>query len=129
MFTTVSSFLGALANKTQNLKLGGHFLASFTDAIAAVNPPVQATGAILTTDLNRVVTIGTTGDGVTLQLAVPGAEITVINAHASNAVAVFPFLGDKINAVAINGSFSIAATKTCVFYCTVALQWHTLLSA
>lgn len=102
---------------------------SVTDAIAASATQTQAAGTALTTDINRVVTIATTGDAVTLPAAVAGRTITVINAHATNAVGIFPALGDAINAIAANGVYSLAATKSADFVCAVAGTWNTILSA
>ena len=102
---------------------------SFTDAISAVNPGAQGTATALTTSLNRVTTVAAAASGVKLPLAAGGLQITVINAHATNAINVYPFLGDQVNALGANVAFSIAATKTATFTSTVALQWHTVLSA
>jgi len=129
LFTTLSSILSAFGRPGQNVHFGGHYLSSSADAIAAVNPGAQATATPLTLDLNRVVTVPAAASGVLLPLAVPGMEITVINAHATLAINVYPAVGDQINALGVNAAFSPAATKVATFYCTVALQWHSLLSA
>ena len=58
-----------------------------------------------------------------------GIQVIVANAHATNAMNVFPQTGDKINALAANAAFSVPAGKTCSFYCMGAGTWHSLLSA
>lgn len=100
-----------------------------TDNITALSGGAQP-GTLLTTGMNRVVTIAAGSDSVSLPASAPGMEITVINAHASNAVAVFA-LGttDIINALSNATAFSVAATKTCVFRCAVAGKWNTMVGA
>lgn len=105
---------------------------SSTDSITAHATPAQATATPLTSVINRVVTIVTTGDAVALPASASGMSIVVINAHASNAVAVFTANSpgtDVINALTASQSFSVAATKTCTFWCATTGQWHTQLTA
>ena len=58
-----------------------------------------------------------------------GKEVTVINAHASNAIGVFPASGDTINALSQDAVYALAATKTAMFFCAVAGTWNTILTA
>lgn len=100
-----------------------------TDSITALSGGAQP-GTLLTTGFNRVVTVAAGNDSVSLPASAPGMEITITNAHATNAIRVFP-LGttDVINALSNTTAFSMAATKTCKFVCYTAGQWHTLLTA
>lgn len=100
-----------------------------TDAITALSGGAQP-GTLLFTGMNRVVTVAAGADSVSLPASAPGMEVIVINAHASNAVAVFA-LGttDIINALSNSTAFSVTATKTCVFRCAVAGKWNTQLGA
>lgn len=101
-----------------------------TDNITALAGGAQAGATPLTTMLNRVVTVASANDSVMLPASVAGAEITVVNAHATNAIRVYAAgATDVINALSNATAFSVAATKTCTFYCATAGQWHTLLSA
>jgi hypothetical protein len=53
----------------------------------------------------------------------------VVNAAAANSMNVFPAVGEKINALAANAAFAVAANKVAVFYVTGPGQWHSLLTA
>lgn len=89
----------------------------------------------LTAGLNQVVTIASTGDGVKLPIttgpsggtAGGGLLIIVNNAHASNAVNIFPNqAADTINAITAGGAFSLTAGKTAMFIVTADGKWVTL---
>lgn len=101
---------------------------SFKDAITAFAGGGQGSATQLITVFNRVVTVGSANDSVKLPVSAGGLNITVSNAHATNALNVFPAAGEFINALAVNTAFSIAATKTAQFSCTGSAIWHTLLS-
>ncbi len=125
MYTTLSAILGAFSRP------GQHFVSSVLDNVTAVNPGAIATAALLTSDINRVVTVAAGGSGVKLPAAVPGLRITVVNAHASNAINVYPQStpADVIDALGAGTAYSLAATKSAVFLCTVALAWNALVGA
>lgn len=134
MQNSVVIYTSTVAGKWYANGLGAGYAGSFptlsvTDAITASATQTQAAGTALTTVINRVVTVASAGNAVTLPLSQPGMVLTVINAHATNAVGVFPGVGDAINAIAANGVYSLAATKSADFYCAVAGTWHTILSA
>jgi len=114
--------------------LGSGFAGAFptlgsTDNITASATQTQVAGTPLVTPLNRVVTVASAGNAVTLPVSKSGMVITVTNAHATNSIQVFPGLGDAINALGANAAYSVAATKTVQLVCNSAGQWHTLLSA
>lgn len=100
-----------------------------TDAIVALAGGTQP-GTLLFTGMNRVVTVASANDSVSLPAASAGAVITVINAHASNAVRVYA-LGatDIIDALSNATAYSVTATKTAVFYCAVAGKWNAAIGA
>jgi len=114
--------------------LGSGYAGSFptlsaTDQITASATVTQAGGTLVTTVLNRVVTVASAGNALTLPISAVGMQIIVTDAHATNGIVIFPGLGDQINALGVNTSIALAATKTIEFYCHVAGQWHTVLSA
>ena len=113
----------------QDLTLTGHFRESATDNIVASATQTQAGATPLNTDMNRVVTVVTNNDSVRLPPSSSGLTIQVTNAHATNAIQVFPANGDKIEAGALNAALVVAATKTITFACHTAGQWHKQLSA
>jgi len=88
----------------------------------------QATATPLTAAINRVTTVATAGDSVKLPPAKKGAVVIAKNA-AANSMDAFPATGDKINALAANAAFAVAAGKACQFSCAVDGTWDTLLSA
>lgn len=102
---------------------------SYLNNIAANPGGGQGSATLLTNVINRVVTVGTAGDSVKLPVSAGGMQVTVVNAHATNSVNVFPNAGEAINALAVNTAFAVAAGKTATFFCPVAGTWHALLSA
>jgi hypothetical protein len=108
---------------------GSYQTFSSVDNLTARAGGGQGLATPLTAMQNRVTTVASANDSVLLPPSTAGMCITVINAAAANAMNVFPASGDKINALAINAAFSVAAGKTAEFFCTTAGQWHTILSA
>ena len=101
---------------------------SYLNAITAKAGGGQQTSGItvLTRAINRITTVATAGDSVTLPASSPGLQITIINAAAANSLNVFPSTGDAINLLATNAAYAQAAAKVNTFYCTVAGVWHSL---
>lgn len=104
-------------------------ISSVTNGLTAFAGGGQTNATALTARINRVTIVATAADSVKLPQAKAGMSVTVINAAAANAMAVFPFLGDVINALAANASISVAANKTIDFYCAVDGTWNSLLTA
>lgn len=102
---------------------------SVSNGLTALASGGQPGATPLTATINRVTTVGTAADSVLLPAATPGQKIIVVNAAASNAMAVFPNTGDAINAGSANASVSVAAGKTEIFVCAVTGTWNTVLSA
>jgi hypothetical protein len=96
---------------------------STQSSMAAVNPGAQATATPLVAETCHIVTVPAANSGVKLPAAQAGRVITVINAHATLAINVYPFLGDQINAAGANVPFSLAAGTTAIFYCGVIQNW------
>ena len=106
----------------------GNNTVSVTNAITALVGGAQA-GTALPSRINRVTTVASAADSVQLPAAVAGRMVTVINAAAANAMAVFPQTGEIINALSANSSISVAANKTIDFSCAVAGTWNSNLTA
>ena len=125
-------FLAANGWHTQDIAAGysgSYATQSYADNLTAKAGGGQSGATLLPSMINRVVTVATAADSTLLPLAAPGIELTVINAHASNSMNVFPTSGDAINALSANAAFAVAAGKTVTFFTTVAGKWHTMLSA
>jgi len=125
---------------TEGLSQGfyqGYGTFSTVDSITAFAGGGQASAVLLTAMQNRVTTVGSAGDSVRLPPAVPGMEITVINAAAANSMNVFPASqaqggksgGDAINALSQNTQFAVASNKVATFYCCTLGTWHSILTA
>ena len=104
-------------------------LTTTADSLTASTTQTQAGGLLLGAVINRISTVGSASDAVTLPPSVAGAWMIVINAAAANAMLIFPAVGDAINAIAANSSLSVAANKTILFYCVTAGRWHSILTA
>lgn len=117
------------AMPTIQMGVGQRVLVSATNAITAFAGGGQASAVLLTSDINRITTVGTAADSVKMPPAVPGMTVTVSNAAAANSMNLFPATGEAINALAANAAFAIAANKTAELTCAVAGQWHALLTA
>lgn len=102
---------------------------SYTDAITAHAGGGQGLAVPLTTVINRLTVVASAGDSVSLPKAAPGMQLVVINATAATSANVFPFTGDQIEALGVNAAFALPGAKSATFYCTVAGQWHKILSA
>ena len=108
---------------------GGYATETTLDGITAHSGGGQGSATALPAMINRVTTVAAGNDSVVLPATAVGLSITVINAAASNALAVFPPSGSYINALSINAAFSVAAGKTATFYACNSTQWHSILSA
>jgi hypothetical protein len=84
----------------------------------------QGSATALTAEFNNVTTCATAGDSVKLPTAVAGLKITVKNSGATS-LAVFPFSGDSINALAVNLSVNIPVGGTTEFRAISGTVWET----
>jgi hypothetical protein len=122
-------FKGRISAAVINMAPGGQIVKSVQDNITAAATQTQAAATQLTAANSRVVTNAAAGNGVKLPLSVPGYELSVSNAHATNAVQVYGTAPDTINGVATATGVSIPATKSATFFCHTAGAWHMQLGA
>lgn len=85
----------------------------------------NATG--LNLGINVVTTVATTADSVVLPDDVLGNTVIVHNVGA-NSCNVFPFLGDAINALAVNTAIALAANSRAIFIGTQITKWASFIN-
>ena len=102
---------------------------STQDGLTAKAGGGQNGGPTINRMVNRVATVTTASDSITLPLSVKGLQIITINAAAANSLSIFPATGDQINLLGVNISFPLVVNKTATFYCASPGQWHSVLSA
>jgi hypothetical protein len=105
-----------------NLTITGLFFESATNGITAFAGGGQGSAVALTTEVNRVTTVATSGDSVKLPAATAGLTIVVVNKGA-NPLAVFPAAGDAIDGLAANASVTQMQSSMVIYSCAVAGQW------
>lgn len=105
------------AANTVNVKFASAALAGNVAGTQAAGTPIQAAN----------VTISSAGVAysATLPKALPGLEIDVVCITAVNTVAVFPAVGDTINALSANTGLTFAALTSATFLCITAGAWFT----
>lgn len=93
--------------------------------VSAVTPTgsVQGDAAALSNGLN-VVTGADGTKGVILPAAAAGKQVRIKNVTGF-ALKVWPATGDGINAVAVNGSYSMAASTSVILEAADATTWYT----
>ena len=134
MYNSVVLYFCSVAGIWETEGLAGGFggpglqTQSTQDLLTAKPGGTQLGGPTINRMLNRVTTVATLGDSVTLPLSARGLSITIVNAAALS-MSVFPFTGDTINALGANAAFALPAGKPATFYCTSTGQWHAILSA
>jgi hypothetical protein len=112
---------------TIQMLAGGNGLLQTVQSLAAVagggqsNPPnINSMAALITT-----VTTGGTSS-VTMPLALPGMEISIINTTATaGGLQVFPALGQTINGGSANAAVNVPVTSVLIFFCVAAGAWWT----
>jgi|ERR1051325_5257885 len=85
----------------------------------------QANAVQMNPGMNTIVIAASAGDSVRLPDDVLSQFTVVIN-RGANAVDVFPFLGDSINALAVNTAISVPAGNTVMFWGGDLTKWNTL---
>ena len=108
----------------------GSTLVSTQEGLTALSGGGAAGATVVTAEIARFTTVAADHDSCILPLAVPGVELTIINA-GSHILDVYPnqTSPDQINAIAAGSPFSPAAAKVVMFFCTKAGFWHTILTA
>ena len=91
------------------------------DGIIASTTQTQAGGTILRHGISSV-TSANGSDAVTMPKATPGVLLILANSSGQT-IQLFPAVGDKINAAAINAAVTLATATTSFYACSVALQW------
>lgn len=88
----------------------------------------QALAVILTSDVNIITTVATTGDSVKFPLGaiipIPTSTTRVVVNRGANAVNVFPTVGGQIDALGVNAAFSVPANKVMVFRSSTTTQYY-----
>ena len=102
---------------------GGFVAYGVTASITAAGS-TQGTAVALTRPIN-VVTTAAASTGVILPATVAGMRMIVVN-NGANALAVYPPSGGAINAIATNGSYSLAVGARLEFIAASTTQWYTL---
>jgi hypothetical protein len=97
---------------------------SIANALVAHAGGGQGSATPITTMVAVFGTVATAGDSSILPASVQGMAISVANNGAAS-MNVFPASGDKINALAVNAAFAVAAGTITIFFCSVAGQWLT----
>lgn len=98
---------------------------SFVSGVTALAGGGQSAISNITATMTRVTTVATASDSVTLPRAAGGLRYKITNKGA-NVLAVFPFLGDAINAQAVNTSFLVPVGAMVEFVCVVSGTWDTI---
>jgi hypothetical protein len=84
----------------------------------------QATSLQLNDQWNELDSVPA-GSGVVLSTYQPGQEQLIFNDDPANALLVYPPPGGKINQLAVNAAFSVAANTHTTFYFIGALEIKT----
>lgn len=123
-----------MANRLANIIGSGYpgQAANFISGVAAdlltATGSTQATALLLPADVNCVTTTAASTGVVFAANTSPGDEIVIKNLGA-NALSVYPALGESIDAVAANGAYSLATTKSAYFVKSGNARWISVLSA
>lgn len=107
-----------------SLSLTGLLYESVTDNLTAHAGGTQAAALPLTAELNRISTVATAGDSVSLPASAAGLSIVVVNSGA-NAMQVFGAGTDTINAVATATGVSQMPNSLVLYVCHTAGTWYT----
>lgn len=123
-----------MANKVANIigsgypgQAAGYISGSAADLLTATGS-TQGTALAITADTNVVTTTAASTGVVFSGPTSPGDEFVVKNLGAST-LSVYPALGESIDAIAANGAYSLATTKSALFIKTSATRWVSILSA
>lgn len=107
-----------------NVTLLGLLAESATDTITAKASGTQTTATPLTTELNRITVVATTGDAVLLPASQPGLTIIVTN-HGANPCQVYGAGTDTIDDVATATGVQQMASSMVIYSCYTAGAWYT----
>lgn len=110
----------------------GYLQSSVDNAITAFAGGGQASAYQLAAAFNRVTVVATAADSVKLPAictaANVGLQVWVSNADTTDALNVFPPVGDTINLLSANTAISVPNIKSMTFFCVAAGAWQSVLS-
>jgi hypothetical protein len=109
--------------KLGTVVMSGSLANTVGTAITAGTTQTQAGATLLTKDINDVTTVGSAGDGVRLPSAIAGTSITVKNSGV-NILAVYPFLADSIDALAVNLPIRVRPGSVVTFFAKNTIVWE-----
>lgn len=115
---------GGMMSKFNHLGLLGLLFESGVDNLTAHAGGGQAGALALTAELNRIATVATAGDSVSLPASAAGLTILVTN-HGNNPMQVYGAGTDTIDDVATATGVSQMANSTCIYSCYTAGSWYT----
>jgi hypothetical protein len=116
--------LGTIQN-VKNLIISNQLFQSTQEGLTAKAGGGQAGATPITSMCARFTTVATAGDSSILPNAMPGLEITVINAGAAS-MNVFPDVGSQVNVAGANVALALGNGKSAIFFTTTAGAWHTV---
>ena len=125
----VNEYTPAGAPKTKGQTNNAVPLKSVQAALTALSGGGQTGATLLPRILNEVTTVAADNDSVILPVSVAGMIVYVANASASHSMNVFPASGEKINGGSANAAFAVASAKRAAFFCVVAGNWYSMLTA
>ncbi len=83
----------------------------------------QSSALALTSELNFVTTVASSGDSVKLPVSALGKRVIVVN-DGANAMDIFPASGGTIDALSANAAYSLAAGSVREFLGKSATLWR-----
>lgn len=111
-----------LTSSALTMKTGIPIIRSGNAAVTAFAGGGQSSATALTSDVNFVATVATTGDSVKLPTGVLGKKIIIFN-DGANSVDIFPASGAAIDALATNAAYSLGAGASREFYAKSSTVW------
>lgn len=87
----------------------------------------QATALQLSAVYNAITT-SAASTGVILPTTEPGASVVIYNASGQT-ISIYPPVSSQINAVAVNGAYTVATAKTVILFAVSSTVWVTVLTA
>lgn len=116
--TGVKTFSGATTTFAPGL-----IIESAADALTAHAGGGQGSALALTKEINRITTVATAGDSVSLPASVAGLDVMIINSGA-NPMQVYGAGTDTINDVATATGVTQMPGSECIYGCSVAGKWY-----
>lgn len=99
-----------------------------SSAVVAAAGATQGAATLIGAVLFAIVTVTASTEGVRLPSAATN-RMVYVSVPGTVGVKVYPFSGDKIDAVATNGAQALVAGKTNLYYAKNTSQWYTMKGA